>query len=71
MKRFITVLMAAVLAIFYIRHEAIDLAKKSYKLGCDDAALKLEKVGDLVSSQELYKFCEARSDMMNKELDLL
>lgn len=71
MKRFIVLVLVTILAVLYIRHEAIEFGKKSYKFGCEEAALKLERLGDLAGSQELYKFCDARSDVMDKELDLL
>jgi hypothetical protein len=72
MKTYIPfIFLAAVLAVFSIRHEAIEFGKKSYKFGCDEAALKLEKLGDLAGSQELTTFCEARLKMMNNNLDML
>ena len=50
-----------------VRLYVLDMCVKSFKFGCDTAALKTERYYDADIGQRLYIFCKAYTGNMEKE----
>ena len=69
-KLILSILLGVVLGSLLVRYEAIQFGRKAYGLGCTDAALKLELLGDLAEAETIRGFCKARDKMLTEQLGI-
>lgn len=67
--KYLILILAATVATLHIRVQVNSLAKGMYVEGCMDSSLKLEKIGKSEESETIKKFCKARQEMLDQNMD--
>lgn len=63
--KYLILILVATLATVYLRTETTNLGKGMYVEGCQDASLKLKRLGKIEESEQIARFCAARKEALD------